>query len=216
MCSSDLAGNGSLGRRLGVGLSAAGLVAAAALTEPWSSLIMAHAHNLVAVALFWAWRGRIRAWHLVPIAAFALGYGGLLAGLFDGLALETSMPPGLGLARWREWLAPGLGTLGPRLVLAFAFAQGVHYGVWLRLVPDEDRARETSRTVRRTFRELFDDCGWLVGAAAIATLVFCAWGLRDLYGARDGYLSFARFHGSLELAVAALWLVEGRPEPRRC
>ena len=54
------------------------------------------------------------------------------------------------------------------------------------------------------------------GAAAIATLVFCAWGLRDLYGARDGYLSFARFHGSLELAVAALWLVEGRPEPRRC
>ena len=106
--------------------------------------------------------------------------------------------------------------LGPRLVLAFAFAQGVHYGVWLRLVPDEDRARETSRTVRRTFRELLDDCGWLVGAAAIATLVFCAWGLRDLYGARDGYLSFARFHGSLELAVAALWLVEGRPEPRRC
>lgn len=31
------------------------------------------------------------------------------------------------------------GIFGPRAVVFFAFAQSVHYGVWLRAVPDEAR-----------------------------------------------------------------------------
>ena len=37
-----------------------------------------------------------------------------------------------------------------------------------------------------------------------------AWGVVDLTQARMGYLRLAVFHGYLELAVAVLWLIEGR------
>ena len=45
---------------------------------------------------------------------------------------------------------------------------------------------------------------------ALVALGVLAWGLVDLGAARGGYLRLAAFHGYLELAVAARWLVEGR------
>jgi hypothetical protein len=44
----------------------------------------------------------------------------------------------------------------------------------------------------------------------VLALAVAASGLVDLREARLGYLQLAVFHGYLELAVAALWLVEGR------
>jgi hypothetical protein len=41
-------------------------------------------------------------------------------------------------------------------------------------------------------------------------LGIAAWAVVDLTQARLGYLRLAVFHGYLELAVGALWLIEGR------
>ncbi len=50
-------------------------------------------------------------------------------------------------------LAPGLAEpWALRLVLLFAFAQAVHYGIWLRLIPEEDRPQPSPRTYAASFR----------------------------------------------------------------
>lgn len=209
----SLAARGSVGRRaVGVG---AGLVAAGVAWKlGWvASLAMAHLHNLVALALWWAWRDRRGALHAVPVVAFA-GVAGLLAtGLVDPLAQASSAwlpPPEPGALAFLTRGIPD--SLALRSLLLFGFAQSVHYTVWIRMVPDEDRPREAARTVRRQARELVGDLG--VAGAAVAALVavaLIAGAFVDLGGARDGYLRLARFHGAMELAIAALWAVEGRP-----
>jgi hypothetical protein len=47
------------------------------------------------------------------------------------------------------------------------------------------------------------------------SLFIALWGLKDLAQARWGYLRLAAFHGYLEVAVAALFLVE-RKRPTAC
>ncbi len=102
--------------------------------------------------------------------------------------------------------------MGLRLVLLYAFAQSVHYWMWLRMVPDEDRERVSPRTFRRSWVKLENDMGKVVLWGAVATAVFLAgWAVFDLARARYEYLHFARFHGVLELSTVALLLVEGRP-----
>ena len=102
-------------------------------------------------------------------------------------------------------------VLALRLVLAFAFLQAVHYGIWLRLVPEDDRPRAAPRPWRATWRALVQDFG-VLPLVLFTALAFgiAAWGAVDLTQARVGYLRLAVFHGYLELAVAALWLIEGR------
>lgn len=212
-----VAARGRLGRRAAVFAGAVALVALAAWAREWTTFVIVHGHNAVAIALWAAWRSRRERLHWVPIGLFAAVIAMLLTGVFDDLAawamVSSPIPPGLGYARNAAWLAPGIdGPLALRLVLSFAFAQSVHYAVWLRLVPEDDRDRETARTLRRTVRELVADVG-AVGAAAtvLVAVAIAAWAVADLAAARTGYLHLALFHGYLEIAVAALWLAEGRP-----
>jgi hypothetical protein len=106
---------------------------------------------------------------------------------------------------------------GPRLLLAFVYAQAVHYGAWLRLVPEDDRARRTPRPFRASARALVADLGApLVGIAVLAWIGLFAWGLGDPAAARAGYLTGAVFHGHLEIAALTLAFLEGRrPGERR-
>jgi hypothetical protein len=181
----------------------------------WAELAFAHLHNAVGLALWWAWRPRWTRLHWIPLALFAAASVALLAG--------AAAP----ILRWTGGLhAPGAGTslhehlaalapfarpsLGARLVLLFAFAQAVHYAVWLRLVPEEDRPRPAPRTFAGSYRALRADFGLapLLVAAALSAAV-AVWACVDLSGARTGYLRFASFHGQLELAAAALLWAEG-------
>jgi hypothetical protein len=102
-------------------------------------------------------------------------------------------------------------VLALRLVLTFAFLQSVHYAIWLRLIPEDDRPRAAPRPWRATWRALVEDFGAkpLVIFGVLA-LGIAAWAVVDLTQARLGYLRLAVFHGYLELAVGALWLIEGR------
>jgi hypothetical protein len=212
-----LGAHGSWWRKAGVLSGWAALTVLALCFPLGSQLALLHGHNVLAVALWWwAWQSRhSRAWGVPLLAA-----GGTLA-----LLLGVAEPVMTALG---AWTAPATGTsfgelveqlspledhpvLALRLVLVFAFLQSVHYGVWLRLVPEEARTRAAPRPWRATWRALVEDFGAppLVLFLALALAVAVS-GLVDLREARLGYLQLAVFHGYLELAVAALWLVEGR------
>ncbi|MBX3270341.1 MAG: hypothetical protein KF729_08765 [Sandaracinaceae bacterium] len=180
-----------------------------------TAVVFAHAHNFIGVAIFWAWRRRAGKLHYLPLALFALGSLVLVSGALDSAVLALGAlgtnPGGLDVYYHLASLSPGVeGMLGVRLVLLFAFAQSVHYAVWVRLVPEEDRKRETPRTFAASLRALRADLGpWVLGAAIVVTLAVAVWAAWDVFAARNGYLRMVLFHGHLEVAAACLLFIEG-------
>jgi hypothetical protein len=186
--------------------------------EPYlSAIVFAHAHNFIGVALWWSWRKRAGKLHWLPLAVFAICAIAIMAGAIDPIVLRTDQleahPGGMNLYYHLASLAPprSPGMWGVRLVLLFAFAQSVHYVIWVRLVPEEDRPRETPRTFAASLRALRDDLSWPVLAiTAIFAGGLAIWAAIDLFDARTGYLRGVLFHGHLELCATALFLLEGR------
>lgn len=201
---------GSLARKaLVIGLGIAWL--AVTLRYPrWSEFAFAHAHNLVAVLLFWSWRDRGSSpLHRIPIAFFVAIVGLFALGIFDKSPLRASVF-GATLPMFVADLGANLsGPWGLRLVLIYAFAQSVHYGVWLRLVPEEDRERPAPRSFTSSYRALVRDVGRpLLLLALISIVALVGWAFADLVAARSGYLRVAIFHGPLELVAAAFFFIE--------
>jgi hypothetical protein len=182
-----------------------------------ADVVFAHLHNVVAVALWWAWRPRDTKLHYLPLLAFGVCGAALAVGVAEPLLRLTgglSAPwTGLSLAQVAYVLSPSpYGTMATRLVLRYAFGQAVHYIVWLRLIPEEDRRSHTPRSYQQTYRALRVDVGsWVLWLALLGTVVFIVWALVESAGvARAKYLNIAFFHGYLELAAAALLWSEGR------
>ena len=210
-----------LGARCGWALRLAGLAAWAAMTcaatadESAFVLAFVHLHNAMALALWWALRPRDRR-ALVVVALVLAGVALLLVGALDpvvaaagGWQVPLAIP---GLDSNAQAYAPGAEVpWAMRVVLSFAFLQAVHYAVWLRLVPEDARPRPAPRPFRASWRALRDDLGRpLLGLALLLALGIATWGALDLIAAREGYLRLATFHGYLELAVAALLVLERR------
>lgn len=206
---------GPLWRKLVVLALLAPLAYASRLAPFLAAVIFAHAHNFIGVALFWSWRRREGRLHFAPLLVFAAGCAAILAGALDPIVLSLSgldaRPGGMDVYYHLASLAPGVpGMLSVRLVLLFAFAQAAHYVVWVRLVPEEDRPRETPRTFAASLRVLAGELGWpLVVLTAAAALGLAVWAALDLFAARTGYLRAVLFHGHLEVAAAALLFVAG-------
>ena len=193
------------------------------LGEPGSSLNHAaafvlafvHLHNAMALALWWALRPRDRR-ALAVVALVVAGAALLLVGALDPVVAAASgwqVPLAIpGLDAHAQAYAPGAeAPWAMRVVLSFAFLQAVHYAIWLRLVPEDARQRPAPRPFRASWRALRDDLGRpLLGLALLLALGIATWGALDLIAARAGYLRLATFHGYLELAVAALLLLERR------
>ncbi len=183
----------------------------------WLELGLAHVHNFVAVLLFALWRRRKGTLHHLPLWLFA---GGVLVLLSGTLPLSTNAlvgfegQAGLFVEDQQALLAPLLPPpYGTRLLLLFAFAQAVHYTVWLRLIPDEARKRPAPRPFAASLQALQRDVGeTLLGLALFIAGALALWALLDLGGARTGYFQLALFHGYLELCVLALWWIEGQRE----
>jgi hypothetical protein len=204
---------GTLARRIVIATSFGALAWLAAHRRFEADLAFAHLHNLVAVLLWWLWRPRVTRWHLGALALYVTASLALLTMPTAWWLGHDVRFVGFGLHDARASLAPDWSEpLALRMVVLFAFAQSIHYAVWLRLVPDDDRERPTPRTFRASFRALRDDLGPIVLAvAALASLGVIAWALVDLGEARAGYLRAAIFHGHLELVALALVATEGRP-----
>ncbi|MCY1054238.1 hypothetical protein [Nannocystis sp. SCPEA4] len=212
--------------RASPGRRALGVVMMAALAGGFAALgrtgdvLFAHLHNAIAVLLWWAWRPRSSRLHWLPLALMVAASGFLVS---DAALWAVRASGGLQWfggemgPEYQVWrLSPGVGPeWALRLVLLFCFAQTIHYGVWLGLLPDEDRGRATPPTYRARWAGLVADMGRPLLAAAIAVAVLLAlWAARDLMAACHGYFRMARFHGHLELIAAGLLLVEGGARDR--
>jgi len=175
----------------------------------WSEFAFAHAHNLIAVLLFWSWRDRGSSLHRIPLVFFGAVVAMFALGMFDESALAAPVFGATMPMFVRDLGANLSGPWGLRLVLIYAFAQSVHYGVWLRLVPEEDRERPAPRGFASSYKALVRDVGRPLLALALVSLVaLIAWALFDLVSARSGYLRLAIFHGPLELVAAAFFFIE--------
>lgn len=189
-----------------------------ALAFAWETpflLAFLHLHNVIALAWWWALPPRTKRSWLVPalvVAALAflmLGGAEPVLGFFGAWSAPASRT---GFGEFVASNAPGLApTLALRVVLTFAFLQSLHYAVWLRLVPEDARARPAPRPFRESWSALVRDFGLPALGFCIALALFISlWGIVDLSAARYGYLRLAAFHGYLELAVAAWFFTEGR------
>lgn len=212
--------------RASAGRKAVGLAVWALLTViavVWETpflLGFLHLHNVIALSWWWAMRPRGKQAYLVPALVLACTVF-LLAGGADPIitALGAWQAPRSGTS-FNEFVdsnAPGLSaTVALRLVLSFAFLQSVHYAMWLRLVPEDARNRPAPRPFRASWEALKTDFGVPMLIVFVGLFLFIAlWGLKDLANARWGYLRLAAFHGYLELAVAALFVIE-RKRPTPC
>lgn len=189
---------------------------AAAYLEPFGfQLAFVHAHNLVAVVLWWSLTSRTKSMAAIPLLTLG-GALAILAGALDPVVSFcsgwTAPSTGTSFTEFVETITPDVDpTLAGRLVLSFCFLQSVHYAVWLRLVPDDARPRPAPRTFAASWHALVADFGLAPLLVFVAlTLGLAVWGAFTLSGARLGYLQLAAFHGYLELAIAARWFVHGR------
>jgi hypothetical protein len=212
-----LAARSAFGLRLLAAMGCAAAWFAARAVGPRADALFAHAHNLVALGFWIAWARGNRREVLPGLGVFIAGVALLFSGAFEPLLVRThALVPGRYALDAFEFAA----TLSPvrdpiwalRWAIVFAFAQAVHYGVWLRSVPEEDRARPGLRSFSSSYRALVADLGpGLIWVALALTVGFAAAAGFDVASARAGYLRLALFHGPLELAVAALLLLERRP-----
>ncbi len=205
-------------RRAGVLVAVAALAIALYLAGPVRNLYFAYAHNFIAVLLWYLWRPRDRYTHTVAIAfvaASAVVMWGLPFSVIE--ASYATTPSGrLNIDYFAASLAPNTAYAPAlRLLTLFAFTQAMHYAIWLRLVPEDDRKQRTTRTYVSSWRALRDDFGAValavIGVAAVGVALWACW---DLVGARAGYLRAAVSHGSIELVALALIACEGRPYNR--
>lgn len=206
------AAQGSWRRRVAVIAIAAAAMLTIATWHYASLVVLVHLHNLVAIVLWWAWRPR-RSWlHAIPIAVFA-GLSGLLWLWTTTDGGVGPVPTRLGWEVHAAQLAPGFSEANaPRMVALFCFAQAVHYAIWLRVVPEDDRDRPTPRSFGQTLRALRRELGRpVLVVAVLAAVTFAVWATIDLAQSRASYLRFGMFHVTLELCAAALLFIEGRP-----
>ena len=189
-------------------------IAVFALTQPYQmALWLGHLHNFVALGLWlvWSWPQKPTLPPLAVLAAYATCLTLLASGLLESLPAGTAL--GLDFPMLVAELAPGMAPeIALRLVLIFAFAQAVHYTVWLRLVPNTPifATRRSAPTLRRALDELRPDLGRMGCRLALgACLLVPLLGLFDPVGIRAIYLSLVLFHGWHELA-AITHLIAGR------
>jgi hypothetical protein len=175
-------------------------------------LVFAHAHNLVAIAL-WLYLFRAHRRFALPAVALLAAAAALL---LTGAALPWAHLGGRGAARlvdealfaWPAWM-PQRTALS--LGLVYVLLQAVHYAVWLALIPQDDARAQGTLSFRMSARALTRDFpSWLLALVVVTALAVLGASLVDVHRTRQLYLSLATFHGYLELAAAAFLVVRGR------
>jgi hypothetical protein len=97
------------------------------------------------------------------------------------------------------WSADG--ALWLHGTVAYAFGQSVHYFVWLKAIPDEQRESEIPTSFRRTARTASRDFGSLYFKLAVVFVVAgaCLWLIVPIALARTLYFAISGYHTYLEL-----------------
>ena len=190
------------------------VIAIVARHRATASLVLLHGHNVLAVVVFLLAFARSR---LVGVIV-ALGFTGaalaVIGGVCDPWLFHATTGPrtGLDFGGMLDAIAPIPDPiLATRLAILFVFAQGFHYLVWLRIVPEEARERPGLRSFASSLRALQRDMGKpALALFALFAVVIAARATFSLEAARLLYLRAAGFHGYLEVALALLFAIEGR------
>ena len=183
-------------------------LAALAISRPRAAeLALTHGHNVIAFVLWIALFRRKLGWGALPIVAVIAATLLLLTGACQSFTLHHGGMAAFGVSAQRlaASFAPGVGAeLGLSITMTLVFLQAVHYGVWTGLVPQECLRGEGSPTFRMTARSLVADFRpWGVAAIAAVMAGFVAVACRDLRGSVAWYMTLARPHVWLELAMLA-------------
>ncbi|MFO0661753.1 MAG: hypothetical protein U0165_18260 [Polyangiaceae bacterium] len=210
--------------RRAAGFEALTLVAASplaylALSNPFTArLVFAHAHNVIGVLVL----GSAMPWSNAPllIAPLTLLAAALVA-IFSGVTLPVTESVG-GLTAFHLLAQRGVelaraesfrlrGPLAHARVCVFA-----RRSLWrvAGVGSQEDlRAQGTTSFVMSAKSVLHDlgKPGFI--AVVIAAAVVLVLSTIDLHNTRNLYLSFATFHGYLEVAMLGYFAVAGRPRP---
>lgn len=194
-----------------VGLSGAGLVAASVAFGPIADAAFAHGHHAIALIAFVALAPRRPGTIVFLVASVVLASLVVVTSVSpERVAEQVGVAPLLAIG---GVLAPGAAPRTAAVVVAvYALHQAMHYGLWLRLVPDAVRERSAPRTFAASHRALVEDFGtaglaFVVGASlVVAALVL----VLPAIEAREHYLRLALFHGPLEVGLLGLALAEGR------
>jgi len=180
-----------------------------------SHYALLHGHNLITLGLWWWWRPRQR-WEALSLVTL-IGLSALILfgweasewradnpreGAWGRLTMSYFEVTLAGVAP-REWR--------PQWVALYGFLQSAHYLVWVRLIPEDDRERETPVTFRRSVARLSQDFGgWVIALTLLMMVGLGAWAVVDVAGARLTYLTWISAHASLEIALIAYLFVSQR------
>jgi hypothetical protein len=178
-----------------------------------TSIVLAHAHNVIAIAVWlFVFRRSVRA-ATVPMILVGLAVIVLLSGATLPVSMPRSNALGFSVADAASWMAPGFSArAGIAIVLSFAFLQSMHYAVWLGWIPQEDVRAEGTLSFKMSLRSMLRDFGGRgLGVVLGLTLVVALGACFALTRTRDLYLSFAVFHGYLEIAMLAYFMCAARP-----
>ena len=185
------------------------VAAAAAWRAPRLTLIvLAHLHGLGAVVWF-ARRAHARGVIVWPfVAGVALVMLGGALGAFDSLWAPTLWAPRSAAASIVAEAAgsavDGAGALMLRRALfLYSFGQALHFAIWLRLVPEVERASKVPPSFRRALA-LFDaDLGRWARPLLLACVIGAPLMLIGGGVAREAYFALTYFHVGLEAAALA-------------
>lgn len=209
----------SAGRR-GRWLALAAVLVGAALS--WSApklhfLVLAHLHNLMPVLflLLHSAAGRLRTGLICAVWALVIP-GLLLGGALDPWLTRDGLGPVGPLARPEaliaSWTRPEWAYEQKlRVVACFSFLQGMHYAIWIGLLPAVS-GRPDLQGGPRWARLLFGR--WGTGAAlllGLGLLPFFATSYEQAFGF---YAVLASFHALVEFPVLLAFLLDrGEPAP---
>jgi hypothetical protein len=156
-----------------------------------TTLLLAHLHNLIAVVFLFAWSRSIG--DVRRLSGLMIGVAAAVA----ALGMDTvPTDPSAFITDLRMALAPGLSAeLGYKLILVYAFAQLLHYVIWLVWMPRLATADATRGVAGPAWLAAV-----LIGIALLLPMIAM---LGNPIALRDQYLALASFHGWLELAVLA-------------
>lgn len=212
-----LAVTGALATRRGLVFAMLAIAAqVAAIVGPdWSRFLLLHGHNCLALAVWLAWRKRPARVSIAVAACFVAGALAIALGCFDDLPLRRPFSEAtFSITHITDAVAAGFG--GPwrhRFLLFFLFSQAFHYAVWLRLIPEEARPRETPRTWRASWQAFKQDSGAVAArlTVVLALTVPLAALAAGVVRTRALYVTASEFHATVEAILVACMLAYPRP-----